>query len=127
MGTIARFLQKIKSFARTQEFEDRYIIFLIIISGFTGFLLGRMSTKSPIMPLVEVKGEILGESTPRTVETAEKEVVDRQRPFLASKNGTKYYPSDCSGANKILTENRIWFETEEDAVIGGYERSLTCK
>jgi hypothetical protein len=127
MGTIARFLGKIKSFMRTREFKDGYIIFLIIISGFIGFLLGRISTKSPINPLVTIKESIPRDNVLGAIKLAKEGPTVEQKPFLASKNGTKYYPINCSSANRILEENRIWFDKEEDAITQGYEKSTTCK
>jgi hypothetical protein len=46
--------------------------------------------------------------------------------FVASKNGTKYYPNGCSAANRIKPENQIWFATEEDATLQGYSRTTSC-
>lgn len=46
--------------------------------------------------------------------------------FLASKNGTKYYPKDCGGASRIKEENRVWFAIEDEAKAAGYERASGC-
>ena len=46
--------------------------------------------------------------------------------FVASKNGTKYYPKDCSAVSRIKAENRVWFSTEADAQLQGYSRTTTC-
>ena len=124
MGTIARFLEKIKSFTRTPEFEDGSIVILVLIAAFTGFFLGRMSIESPITPISSTEdkqgSDIPLRTTPEAKSTSEK-------PFLASKNGTKYYRNSCSGADRILEENRVWFDTEEEALAKGYEKSTTCK
>ncbi len=41
--------------------------------------------------------------------------------FAGSKNGTKYYtPNDCPTLERIKPENRIWFQTAEDATLQGY-------
>ena len=32
--------------------------------------------------------------------------------FLASVNGSKYYPKNCPAASRIKEENRIWFSTQ---------------
>ena len=46
--------------------------------------------------------------------------------FLASISGTKYYLPECSGAARIKEENRIWFDTREDAEKAGYEPAANC-
>lgn len=47
--------------------------------------------------------------------------------FVASKTGTKYYPSDCGSVSRIKEENRVYFATEDDAKDKGYERTTACK
>jgi DNA/RNA endonuclease YhcR with UshA esterase domain len=47
--------------------------------------------------------------------------------FVASKNGSKYFPSTCGSAKTIKEENLIYFATEAEAQQAGYERTTTCK
>lgn len=46
--------------------------------------------------------------------------------FVASRNGTRYYPTSCSGANRIHEVNKVWFETEQEAQNAGFTRATTC-
>lgn len=46
--------------------------------------------------------------------------------FLASINGKAYYPKDCAAANRIKEENRIWFDTKEEAEAQGYKPAQNC-
>ncbi len=46
--------------------------------------------------------------------------------YVASKNGTKYYLPSCSGAGRIKDENKVWFQTVEDAVAAGYTPANAC-
>ncbi|MEK7578522.1 MAG: hypothetical protein AAB789_01525 [Patescibacteria group bacterium] len=46
--------------------------------------------------------------------------------FLASINGKTYYPKDCAAANKIKEENRIWFNTKEEADAQGFKPARNC-
>lgn len=46
---------------------------------------------------------------------------------IASKNGTKYYYSWCSGISRISPENRVTFATPAVAEAKGYTLSSTCK
>jgi hypothetical protein len=49
------------------------------------------------------------------------------RNFVASKNGSKYYPAACSGVNRISEKNKIWFASEETAQLAGFSRAANCK
>lgn len=46
--------------------------------------------------------------------------------FFASKNGTVYYPIACPSGNKIKEENRIYFNTTNEAQGAGYKQSSRC-
>ncbi len=47
-------------------------------------------------------------------------------PLVASKNGTKYYFSTCSGASRIAEKNKIIFQTPEEAERAGYTLASGC-
>lgn len=51
----------------------------------------------------------------------------RSGSFTASKNGSKYYPAGCAGADRIQEENRVYFDTEQQAMVAGYGLASTCK
>lgn len=55
-----------------------------------------------------------------------KDVDESTFGFVASKNGTKYYPVNCSSASRINDENKVYFETEQEALDAGLEKSSTC-
>ena len=46
--------------------------------------------------------------------------------YVASKTGTKYHLPGCSGAKRIKEENKVWFETKEQAAAAGYEPAANC-
>lgn len=46
--------------------------------------------------------------------------------FLASINGKVYYPKDCAAANRIKEENKIWFNTKQEAEAQGYKPAQNC-
>lgn len=48
-------------------------------------------------------------------------------PYVASKNGTKYYPVACAGAKRIKEENKIGFASEAAAVGAGLALAAGCK
>ena len=47
--------------------------------------------------------------------------------YIASKNGKKYYPADCTGASKIKEANRTYFATALLAESAGYARASGCQ
>ncbi|MBU1177672.1 hypothetical protein KJ903_00465 [Patescibacteria group bacterium] len=50
-----------------------------------------------------------------------------QGDYVASKNGSKYYLISCSGANRIKEENKVWFDSAEEAKAEGYEPAKNCQ
>lgn len=46
--------------------------------------------------------------------------------IVASKSGTKYYFTWCSGVSRIKEENKVYFESEEEARGRGLTLSKTC-
>jgi hypothetical protein len=46
--------------------------------------------------------------------------------FVGSKNGTKYYPLSCKSANRIKDENKVYFNSTQEAIDGGYTLASGC-
>lgn len=46
--------------------------------------------------------------------------------YVASKNGTKYYLPSCGSSKRIKEENRIWFDTKEEAEAAGFGPAANC-
>ena len=46
--------------------------------------------------------------------------------YVASNRGKMYYPIDCSAANNLKVENKIYFKTIGEAEAAGYKRSSSC-
>lgn len=47
--------------------------------------------------------------------------------YVASKTGSAYHLPWCSGAQRIKEENKIYFETKEEAEAAGYTPAANCK
>jgi uncharacterized protein YpmB len=47
--------------------------------------------------------------------------------IIASKNGKRYYYESCNGVNRIKPENRIYFDTKEQAEAKGLTLASGCK
>jgi len=96
----------------------------MIAVALTSFGLGRLSLQMGKASALEgsiklIEGQESGFPEERTNQP--------EKRFVASKNGTKYYPLDCGGAKRIKEENKIWFASKEEAEKLGYLLSLTCK
>ena len=46
---------------------------------------------------------------------------------LASRNGTRYYFPQCSGASRISEANKVWFASEAEAKAKGYTLASGCR
>lgn len=57
-------------------------------------------------------------SSPNTIKTGQ---------YVASKNGEKYHPADSGTAKRIKVENKIYFDSKEEAEAAGYEPGQSVK
>lgn len=91
------------------------IVFLVALSSFG---LGRLSALVDARPPVAIQtAEALQE--PRGIYPGGQ--------FVAARSGSAYYYPWCSGAARILSQNRVWFATEEAARAAGYAPAKNCK
>lgn len=108
---------KIKSFVA----DDRlYASLLIITVGIVAFGLGRTTVVSEVhRPQIEL----------RTADDDRKSMSDTSSTsasYIASKNGTRYYPQTCPAASRIHEENKIYFTSKEQARAAGFTKTSQC-
>lgn len=109
-------------------------IIVIILVGICAFGLGRLSVESPkvdeSVKITNASG-IISRSKAQTSFNSSTETksgeISLEGQYVASKNGKLYYSVGCSGANRIKKENKIWFDTKEEAEKYGLIMSSTCK
>lgn len=92
---------------------------LVFFIGLSAFGLGRLSAFEEVRPVV-------------SIEYAETIKVPRQGMYagglvVASRTGSAYYYPWCDGAEKILSKNQVWFQSEEAAVRAGFRPAKNCK
>ncbi len=123
-------MEKFKSLFSNDQI---YYGVMVILVGVISFGLGRMSTGeiSPQKekPSIQVIEPItLTAATPNTQPktTATPAAPKDQNQFVASKNGTRYYLSTCSGVSRIKPENIISFESREAAEAAGFTKAANC-
>lgn len=108
---------------------------IVILVGISSFGLGRASLQEPVQnepkiqmiePITLTANTIIATSPSSTTQGLISQTKKDQKPFLASKNGTRYYLSSCSGAKRIKSENIIYFSTREAAESAGYTKAINC-
>jgi hypothetical protein len=123
--------EKINSGINSQNGRNIYVILIIVLVSLASFGLGRLSKIEEGRPPVNI---INRNTIPAIANTAisptpniGEEVREINEQYVASKNGSKYHLPWCSGAQRIKEENKIWFETKEEAERASYSPAANCK
>jgi hypothetical protein len=127
-------MEKIKQFLEREKGKDILIVVIVILVGLGSFELGRLSKENANSGIrIEYPNQTLNQpanviSSVNTKNIAPKVVsVSKPKIFFASNRGRKYYPLGCSAGKTIKQENRIYFDSREEAERAGYELSSSCK
>jgi hypothetical protein len=130
--------EKIKSFIEFVDRKDIVTALIIILVAFSSFGLGRLSKIEENRENISIiyppnYEQMLTANVSQSLNGDIKKGsgnnfnLDSNKTILASKNGTKYYFTWCSGVSRIKEENKIWFATEQEAQMRGLAKSATCK
>lgn len=116
------FIEKIKGAEK-----DIYLVLLVILVGLLGFGLGRLSRLEENRAPILIKNKEL--SMPNKVVGLHQELgsPDEGGRYVASRTGNSYYLPWCSGVKKIKEGNKVWFNSEEEALAAGYRAAANCK
>ncbi len=107
--------------------KDILIISIIILVGLGSFGLGRLSKQDPKESLkIKYRGEDIANEA-NTSNLLKSPQTSQSGAFFASSKGSKYYSLGCSAGNTIKTENKVYFDTREEAEAGGYTFSTSCR
>lgn len=141
---LPKILKQVKVFviANQREIALGIAVFLISVISFgLGQISAKLPKESPIivqnLPSEEAINTEIGESmvnaensiksTQANLMGAVSKNTDSSSPVVvASKNGTKYHYPWCPGALRIKEENKITFQTIEEAKTAGYEPAANC-
>ena len=96
--------------------DDIFLVIIIILFALICFAFGRISA-------------IREGKFPISVESASHIQTDTQVPrgeLVGSKNGTVYHYTSCPGAKRIKEENKIFFNSREEAEKAGYRPAANC-
>lgn len=128
---LANTIAKVKQWLQENN-KDLLVAGIIFLVGLASFGLGRLSVlvsrKEPIMIEQPEGQEVNASAEPQ--KTAEKDlagVVLSRGKYVASRNGKVYHLPWCAGAQRIKEENKIWFQTKEEAESRGYNPAGNCE
>lgn len=120
--------QKIKSEAVHLP-SDLLIVAIVVLVGFAGFGLGRLSRIDEVKTPVKITyPESQTASVVKSLDTfSDSASSNKSGNVVASKNGTKYHLPWCGGAQRIAKKNLISFDSIEEAQKAGYTPAANCK
>ncbi len=112
--TISEVREKCKSVFSNVP-KDVIIVSVLILASLASFGLGYITGFDGGLSDKPKQGSAFMSFNPST-----------KTPVLASKNGTRYYLSSCTGAKRISKANKIWFISAEVAKVAGYAPASNC-
>lgn len=133
-------MEKIKQFVENDKEKDILVIIIIILVGLGSFELGRLS-KNDVNSGIKIEygpqeanviGSVdLNNNNSLNLNSNSNTLTNTQKlnseNFFASNRGSKYYSISCGAGKTIKQENRIYFNTAQEAQNAGYELSSSCK
>lgn len=139
--SITNFIQKIKGFMDSEKGRLIAFILIVILTGISSFLLGRVSLYSEnndkncvtienstnIIKQSEIYKSIYTSSSEQASAINTVHNTNKTGSYVASSRGKRFYPVDCSASSSIVSKNRVYFNTREEAIQKGYSPSLSCE
>jgi len=111
---------KLKSFLGS---ERTFLAVLMCLIGVFSYQLGQSSIET-------AKGEGSGQQNQAGIiftDAPEMQLPQTAVRVVASSGGTKYHRLDCSGADSIQEDNKIYFDSIDLAQAAGYTPAANCK
>ncbi len=126
MNIIRDWGQKIKATPKAL-WDDLFVVLIMLLLSLASFGLGRLSVTYDDQGGIEfVSGSANQGASAGTALPLPEEVVP-QGGYVASRSGSKYHLPWCAGAQSIKEENKIFFDTKEEAEAAGYTPASNCK
>jgi hypothetical protein len=134
---MARSIQEIhEKFKRLLKDDALFYGLIMVLVALSSFGLGRWSEgevpegKENMASIVMSEREILPpEPSLPTAEVDKTEPIVEKKTgaYVASRKGTKYHLPTCPGASQIKPENKVYFDSKEEAEAAGYSPASNCK
>lgn len=120
---VNNYVEKVKSLFEERR-QDLYIAALIFLVGLGSFGLGRLSALWPKKEPLRIS-----DTKPNISNTKDQQKKNSalKGKYVASISGSAYHLPWCPGAQKIKEENKIWFDTKEEAENRGYKPAGNCE
>ncbi len=106
--------------------RDVLIVGVIVLSASASFGLGLLSGREAAGQGITIEVAPTTQEAGAGVAGVPTEASAKAGKYVASKNGTKYYLTTCSGAARISEANKIWFASAAAAQAAGYAPAVNC-
>ena len=103
-----------------------FFIIAVILIGTLGFGLGRLSKIEEGREPVKIARLSSTSDVENEVSSPAMLPASAKGPYVASRNGTKYYLTNCSGVSRIKEENKVYFATAAAARATGLTPATNC-
>lgn len=130
-------MEKIKpiitNWIESEKGKDILIVLIVILVGLGSFELGRLSKGRQDSGIkIEYSEQFENQeanviSSSNLLQNTGIEKISSSKIFFASSKGSKYYSIGCSAGKTLKQENRIYFDTREEAEVAGYTLSSSCQ
>ena len=114
--------EKIKDLVPRLEETPIYLTILIIFVAFISFGLGRLSFFEEKKPEVKINIPARAGESASVINA----ILPTANSVTASKNGTKYYFSWCTGVSRVSAQNKVTFSSAKEAEQAGYTIAANC-
>ena len=124
MGIIDKVKKNIKDIIYSSWVDEAFWLTLIIFVAIGSFSLGMRHQRELFLK----ENPVYIKQDNRVISAWKNYILHKKTSahFFASKNGTVYYPLACPSGDRVIEENRIYFETEDEAQNAGYKQSKRC-
>lgn len=136
-------IKRIANFFQSDKGHQALLTALGIVLALGSFLLGRLSLAGDVHQNVVVTSTVTQDSkqeqdayvppasdgslSNRQTATAASAPIAVLGKYVASKSGSAYHFPWCSGAKRIKEENKVYFNSKEEAEKAGYHPAGNCK
>lgn len=122
---------KTKKLLKSKTGKDLAVISIIILTSTASYGLGILSEQGRGHQKIRLlnQGAAVNLSEKGQLKGGDVIIPDRDPGgyVVASKSGSKYHFPWCAGASQIKEENKIWFNSIEEARTAGYTPAGNCK
>ena len=107
--------------------EDTFIVLTIILVALISFGIGRLTApKSEPIQIKNLEKASVEQLQIPAAEEQESGDIDYEGKVVGSVKSDKYHLPECPGAKQISEQNKVWFDSIEEAERAGYQPAGNC-